>query len=200
MRLNARLGGAAIAALLATGMILGSSAAANAHDQLVGTTPTSGGQLDASPSEVTLQFSDTLMAVGYKVTVTGSDGTSVTAADAVQSGRGVSVALTPELPDDEYRVVWRVVSSDGHPIDGNFRFTVGEGAPAGTASPEPSAAPSAAPAEETPAAAEAPSEPSGGPAWGRTALIAGLGLLIGGGGYALLTRRGRRAARDADPS
>lgn len=35
------------------------------------------------------------------------------------------VASPPVLPAGAYRVVWRIVSADGHPVDGDFVFTLG---------------------------------------------------------------------------
>ena len=37
----------------------------------------------------------------------------------------VSQAVKPGAPQGKYTVVWRVVSSDGHPIEGTFGFTAG---------------------------------------------------------------------------
>lgn len=46
------------------------------------------------------------------------------------------VASPPILRSGAYRVVWRIVSADGHPVDGDFIFTVGNPA-AGTPAPAP---------------------------------------------------------------
>ena len=39
----------------------------------------------------------------------------------------VSQPVRPETPGVEYTVIWRVVSSDGHPIEGTFGFTAQSG-------------------------------------------------------------------------
>ena len=45
----------------------------------------------------------------------------------------VAVDLKPGLPNGSYVVIWRVVSSDSHPVEGTFSF--GVGVPAGTPPP-----------------------------------------------------------------
>ena len=37
----------------------------------------------------------------------------------------VTQDVKPDAPSGKYTVVWRVVSSDGHPIEGTFTFTAG---------------------------------------------------------------------------
>ncbi|WP_348981989.1 copper resistance CopC family protein [Brachybacterium epidermidis] len=52
------------------------------------------------------------------------------------SGNTATIDLPP-LPADDYQVLWRVVSSDGHPIEGTVDFTVTVGAePTATADSE----------------------------------------------------------------
>ncbi|WP_435875592.1 copper resistance protein CopC [Nonomuraea jabiensis] len=62
---------------------------------------------------------------------------------AVQ-GNKVFARPTGTLPEGRYRIAWRVVSSDGHPIQGELAFTI--------TAPEPSSSPS----EETPTPASSP--------------------------------------------
>src|SRR5699024_10824890 len=54
----------------------------------------------------------------------------------------VSHPLADDLPAGEYSVDWRVVSADGHPISGEFTFTVTEQAAVGD-SPESTDSPDA---------------------------------------------------------
>ena len=72
--------------------------------------------------------------------VTDSAGTDLTAGAPVLDG----VRVTQPLAGTAVGVVdvtWRVVSSDGHPISGEFSFSVGDDSPSG-----PSTSPSAEPA------------------------------------------------------
>jgi hypothetical protein len=50
----------------------------------------------------------------------------------VLSGSKVSIPLRDGMPDGDYQLGWRVVSSDGHPIEGTLKFSVAAGSPAAT--------------------------------------------------------------------
>ena len=83
---------------------------------------------------------------GNRVRVTDSAGNSLVEGkgDAKVSGNTVTQTLNLKdlAADETYTVTWRVVSSDGHPIQGTYRFTVGAGktasAPVSSASAEQS--------------------------------------------------------------
>ena len=55
--------------------------------------------------------------------------------------RSVHQPLRAGAPAGAYTVVWRVVSSDSHPIEGTFGFTVAEGSTTPAASPAASGSP-----------------------------------------------------------
>lgn len=126
-RLLVRLGSLAIAAMLgASAMLLAAPAApAHAHDQLIGS------QLETTEAgEVTglkLSFSDNVLQVGTEIIVTDSNDKSIVNGSPKFAGRDVVQPLESPLPDGRYTSVWRVVSSDGHPIEGGFAFDITDG-------------------------------------------------------------------------
>ena len=136
-----------LAALTATLLTL-TAAPAYAHDELVSSTPAADATLSKAPTEITLTYSANLMNVegGNRVRVTDSAGNSLVEGkgDAKVSGNTVTQTLNLKDPaaDESYTVTWRVVSPDGHPIQGTYRFTVGAGktasAPVSSASTEQS--------------------------------------------------------------
>lgn len=135
-------GGLSVAVLLALPM------PAWAHDTLVSSNPGDGARVTEAPEEIELTFSADLLEVGTQVRVTDSSGADVTDGDPELSGPTVVQDITPaDSADESYTVVWRVVSSDGHPIEGTFGYVVGQGAEA-TATPGASESTSA-PAEGT---------------------------------------------------
>ncbi|MCC4249827.1 copper resistance CopC family protein [Microbacterium testaceum] len=151
----------ALAALLAP------AAPASAHDELVSSDPSADAVLDALPAQITLTFSaDVLDAEGATVIqVTDAEGTVLTDGAPEVAGTVVTQALAGPA-SGAVTAVWRVVSSDGHPIDGTFSFTV-PSAPTPTATPTPTASPSTTPSPEptvtvtaTPAPAENTSDAS----------------------------------------
>jgi copper transport protein len=110
------------------------AAPADAHAELVSTTPAAGSQLDASPDQVLLEFTESVSAGDDAIEVLTSDGDRLDVGSPEHpDGHGAQVAVDlPALEDGSYVVAWRVVSSDSHPISGAFTFGVGV-APAGGA-------------------------------------------------------------------
>lgn len=121
---------AALAAVLFT--LFGTPQPAEAHNALVGTTPTDGSTVAEPPTAVVLTFNEPAIATGTKVLVTGPDG-SATSGSPKLVDNTVRQDLLPGLAAGEYTVDWRVTSADGHPVNGTFQFRVGAGAtPTGT--------------------------------------------------------------------
>jgi methionine-rich copper-binding protein CopC len=128
----------ATAVLLAVAAVLVPSAAAQAHDELVSSTPADGAALQAMPSELVLKFSSVPMELGSVVKVEDSSGADWADAGVQIVDRTATQRLKPGAPAGTYNVQWRVVSSDSHPIEGAFSFSVSGGA-AGSSSAVPSA-------------------------------------------------------------
>lgn len=156
-----------------------------AHEALVGTTPGDGEALTAAPTEVVLTFSNDLLESPPTVVVSTSSGDEITLADPVVEGATLTQPLPAGLLNGAYEVAWRVVSADGHPIEGAFTFAVAVPAQAGPASatvepsptePEPTAeAPAEVTATPTDDATALPEDAEG--SGGAGALLWGIGLL-----------------------
>lgn len=169
-------------ALLASVVLTALPAAA--HDQLIETTPADASVVEVAPSEVTLRFGAEVMDISSQVIVRGPTGEVVLDTEAVIAGVLVSAPLPADLGQGTHTVAWRVVSGDGHPLQGSFTFsigTAGEALSGEPASPSPSSAPTPAPA----ATAESSSSSS-------APVAAGAAALAAAGVGALLWRRNRR--------
>ncbi|EYT53188.1 copper resistance protein CopC [Leucobacter sp. UCD-THU] len=107
-----------LAALAMLGLSLGLASPALAHDELVdrGVVATDDGRVDG----IRLTFNNSIIEVGTEIVITSSDGADVTDGAPEVSGPDVVQPLAAELPEGDYDVAWRVVSSDGHPIEGAF--------------------------------------------------------------------------------
>ena len=110
------------------------AAPASAHTQLVGSSPAAGSTIHALPESVELTFGDPLMIEGdqdvNRITVVDPMKTTISAAHADVEGAVASTVLSPSMVmDGDYRVTFRVVSGDGHVVDGSFTFTVDASAP-----------------------------------------------------------------------
>ena len=141
--------------------LLAPVSAASAHDSLTGTTPKDGQAVKEMLDVVDLTFSSMPLAIGTKVLVEDAGGKDWAVGGVKIVDNVVSQSIGPDAPGGEYRVIWRVVSSDGHPIDGVFGFTAkssGAGVPSAEATePQPTADHSEGP--ESSAASEFPYVP-----------------------------------------
>jgi copper transport protein len=110
-------------ALALSGIVL--AAPAWAHAELVSSSPANGARLEAAPDSIQLTFTESVDLVDGGLRLLDGDGTAVTTSQPVASGHRVTWPMPPNLARGAYVVTWRVVSSDGHPVDGAFAFGVG---------------------------------------------------------------------------
>lgn len=198
LSVRALSGAAVLAAMLAL-----TASPALAHDELLSSNPESGAVLAESPQTLALTFSGNLLEMGTEVILQDDADTPWPTADPVIDGTVVTVDVSEALPAGSYRLAWRVVSSDGHPIEGTVPFTVGQvsSAPPASATPSPTAT---APSAAAPSATEASPAPSHGTeaSPGRMILVgvagAGVALLVYAGALWLMRRGKTRANRTDD--
>jgi methionine-rich copper-binding protein CopC len=105
--------------------------AAFAHSDLVSSDPEAGSVLEAMPTSVLLTFNEDLLILegaedANQLLVTDNQGTSLTAGELLVAANTISSALSPSSASGEITVTYRVVSADGHPIEGSYTFSVGE--------------------------------------------------------------------------
>lgn len=199
-----------VATLLLVGAVVAAPLGASAHDELTGTDPADGTQVQA-PEDLTLSFSGAISDLGAAVEVTGPDGSVVSEGGPSVDGTTVVQDLAEDLAAGDYAVSWRVTSEDGHPISGEFDFAVtveaaAEDEPEEPAEPtdeEASGASASTPTEDaatpttedsqgvadTPAATTS-AAPGGLPVWAWAFVVAS--VLALGAMLALTWRRGRR--------
>jgi hypothetical protein len=150
-----------------------------------------------------LTFNEPALAIGTDILVTSPTG-------QVQTGKPVLVdntiteRLQPGSPAGRYTVVWRVTSSDGHPVSGTFSFTATKASPGRQANATPTASTTSTAATSQTSAFPTTSPPStranaGGheALWGVAAGAALLVLLM----VAFIVHRARRTTpQDHRPS
>ncbi|MEW2353777.1 copper resistance CopC family protein [Spirillospora sp. NPDC029432] len=172
-------------ALVAAVLGLG-AAPAWAHDALKSSNPEKGAEI-VSPPEIELTFTGTVRVP--QIVLTGPDGAKHGAGEARAVDNKVTQAVEGTLPNGEYTVGWRVVSSDGHPISGSFKFSV-KGSPDSSASASASAAP-AAPAPSATATTQAASQEESGSSSGWLWIgVAALVIVVIAGGVFWARRPG----------
>ncbi|WP_433441468.1 copper resistance CopC family protein [Nonomuraea sp. CA-141351] len=185
---------AVFTAIAAALFVLVTAAPALAHDALKSSSPAKGAEVKAL-EEVRLEFT-----AGVRlpfVIVRGPGDAEHQSGKPQVDGKVVTQAVEGPLPDGKYTIAYRVVSSDGHPIEGEIPFKV-EGAE--TPSPSPSVSESQAPASASAPAQAQPSASETAPATDQASaaqegtfpvwLIIVIGALIGIGiGFLLSARR-----------
>jgi copper resistance protein C len=188
--MTARVLRAVTVTLLAGLALLLGAGPALAHSRLQSSNPSNGASLDTAPQQVSLTFNEEMTPGFSTITVVGPDGTHYETGDVAADGGTVSRSVLPLGPAGQYKIGYRVVSADGHPVSGEVSFTLttaGQGAAApAPATSAPTAAPVAAPAPAPAAAAPADGD-GGSPVW---PWIVGAVVLVGGGVVAAL-RLGR---------
>jgi methionine-rich copper-binding protein CopC len=152
-----RLAASALVAAVAAGLVLGTAAPAQAHDYIVGSTPTTGQTLTALPAEFSVTTNETLVdfvgdGTGFGIRVTDAAGRfygdgCVSLVDATMASPAALGAA------GSYTMVWQLISADAHPVSGTIDFTWAP--PAGV---EPSSG-----SVEPPVCGEATEEPTASP-------------------------------------
>jgi methionine-rich copper-binding protein CopC len=147
--------------------------------------PKKDARLTEAPDQVRLTFLQKLDARYLTIVVSDARKQQVAAEAPRAEGKTGIVAFTDPLPNGAYTVAYRVVSTDGHPVQGSYTFTV-----AGPVTQESSAAP--APAQTSAAASAtatvAVARKEEGSSWPPVAAgLAGVALI--GGIVAFILRR-----------
>ncbi|MCQ9164901.1 copper resistance CopC family protein [Arthrobacter sp. STN4] len=173
----------ALLAVVALAAFMLPMAAAQAHDQLEGTSPADGSTVTAVPARIGLTFNHTPTAIGSEILVKDAAGTNWAEGPVNIVDNHVTQGVKPGAPAGKYTVEWRIVSSDSHPVEGTFSFTATGGASAPAAASGPTASAVAA-------------EGSSGPAvpWGIIGGAAGILVVIVAG----LSIARRQLSKDTD--
>ena len=148
-----------------------------AHGEITQATPAADSTVIAAPSEVSIEFDGKLQTLGNatvnSITVTDDQGQVISDPVSVISGTKISNKLLLTDVTGLVSVHYRIVSEDGHPVEGDYSFTVGQ-------TPTLTSAGS----EETAESANGISEESGS-----NLLINGLGALVLVGVLIVIVRR-----------
>ncbi|XVV09758.1 copper resistance CopC family protein [Actinoplanes sp. CA-131856] len=151
-----------------------------AHTQLVATTPAKDAVLTTAPEAITLEFSQRLNPSFTTIALSDAARQRIEASTpAIDVAKGTIVPRKP-LANGTYTVAYRVVSVDGHTVQGSYVFTVDDPA-------------------LPPAAAKATAAPPAGSRGIPTGVLIGLAALgvalAGAAAYLFVTTGRRRSAR-----
>lgn len=164
-----------------------------AHSVLVSSNPADGATVKAVPTQVTLTFNEDIDPKLLQVVLTGPDAKPV-GGTPTATGATVTTPVTRQAGNGTYKVVFRVVSADGHPISDALSFVVAAPAATPTSTSPTTSTPAATPATTTPttsttSASDERTKSSAGWVTPVVTIVVALGLLAAG---AAALRRRRR--------
>ena len=104
--------------------------AAFAHGEMVQATPAVDSNVLTAPTEVSIEFDGKLQIIGNtnvnSIEVTDNQGQLISSPTSVVEGNKISTKLQLTDITGLVSVHYRIVSEDGHPVEGDYSFTVGE--------------------------------------------------------------------------
>ena len=102
---------------------------AQAHTSLVSSVPMKNSAIKAIPKTIALTFDDKLVKIAgknvSKFSVIGPDGNEIKLGPITLTNQIISAAvLEPKPKPGTYKINYRVISGDGHPVSGTIKFTL----------------------------------------------------------------------------
>ena len=108
-------------------LVVVSAAPASAHANLVHASPADRSTVSTAPTTVSLTFDENIRMPSV-IVVYDADGASVVRGKTSVADNIASIGVDATATGD-YTVVYRVVSTDGHPVAGRLVYRVGTGTP-----------------------------------------------------------------------
>jgi methionine-rich copper-binding protein CopC len=112
--------------VLLAAILAGAAPAALAHSELRGSDPAEGARLARAPATLELRFNEPVQVTSVTLS-DGAGGTVRVPLPADTTPRAVHRLTAPALADGAWRLEWRAISADGHPVRGTVRFAIGGG-------------------------------------------------------------------------
>ena len=138
---------------LCAALIIISPTYAFAHGEMVRADPAANSRVISAPAEVSIEFDGKLQVLGNAtiniITIKDDKGQIISEPISTVEGMKITSKLTSLEVTGLISVSYRSVSEDGHPVEGEYSFTVGEIPMAISAYGEESAQEEAGPSEES---------------------------------------------------
>ena len=101
-----------------------------AHGEMVRADPAANSRVFSAPAEVSIEFDGKLQVLGNAtiniITIKDDKGQIISEPISTVEGMKITSKLTSLEVTDLISVSYRIVSEDGHPVEGEYSFTVGE--------------------------------------------------------------------------
>jgi methionine-rich copper-binding protein CopC len=96
-----------------------------AHSELRRSDPRDGAQLASPPAAIELVFNEKVQVTAVRLYA--DDGKEIGMERSPIAERSSERRNLPALRPGSYRIEWRAISADGHPVGGTIRFRIGGG-------------------------------------------------------------------------
>ena len=100
-----------------------SATSVDAHTHLLSTNPTNGAEVTTELSSISLTYGGQIEE-GSFFEITSSEGQNIEVEAFTVGDRVLTGSLAQPLENGAYTVAWTSISEDGHPLTGEFSFTV----------------------------------------------------------------------------
>ncbi|MFE4240355.1 copper resistance protein CopC [Peribacillus butanolivorans] len=104
---------------------------ASGHASVISSNPSPNEAMDTLPEKISIQFSENIQPAFHSIEVFSQDGDKIQIQDSTiseQSEKILEAKWKGTIDEGIYNIKWRVVSSDGHPIEGTIPFQFGDSA------------------------------------------------------------------------
>jgi methionine-rich copper-binding protein CopC len=108
---------------LAAAALLAGAPAALAHSELRTSQPAEGARLALPPATIELRFNEPVQLTALALVDAAGRRTRI-ALPADTTPRAVERLPAPPLAPGAWRIEWRAISADGHPVRGTVRFSI----------------------------------------------------------------------------
>lgn len=112
-------------------VLLLNPAMAFGHATIISSNPSPNEAMDTLPEKISIQFSENIQPAFHSLEVFSQDGDKIQIQDSAiseQSEKVLEARWNGTIDEGIYYIKWRVVSSDGHPIEGTIPFQFGDSA------------------------------------------------------------------------
>jgi len=102
--------------------------AALAHSELVSSNPSASANIEQLPEQIELEFNEESLNLGSgnSISIMTPSGEDIGMGDASTEGAKINRLLNTTSETGQFQVTYRVVSADGHVLDGSFTFNLSE--------------------------------------------------------------------------
>jgi copper transport protein len=101
----------------------------SAHAYIIKSFPVDNQSLHQSPKSVSIEFSEEIQSSFHDLQVIDENGKRVDQGNEHierNNSKSLKANIKPNLPSGIYTIKWKVVSADGHPVDGVIPFQIGK--------------------------------------------------------------------------